>query len=70
MLAEERLGPDEVDADAEAAAGENRAPDFRLRGLVGAHGVESDVNEHAVSKAETDSPGMKPHQKERSDSTA
>jgi hypothetical protein len=46
MAAEDGLGSDEVDADAEGAAGENRASDFRLGGLVRAHGVESDVNEH------------------------
>ncbi len=46
LAAEDGLGSDEVDADLQGAAGENRASDFRLGGFVGAHGVESDVSEH------------------------
>jgi hypothetical protein len=40
------LGADEVDADGKLTAGEDRSPEFRLRRLVGAHGIESDVNQH------------------------
>jgi hypothetical protein len=37
-----------VDADVQAAAGENRASNFGFRSLVRTHGVESDVDEHLL----------------------
>ena len=45
QVAEFRLGADEMDADGEGLAGQDRPPDLGFRSFVGAYGVERDVNE-------------------------
>ena len=48
-VAQLRLGPDEVHAHGEGAAGEDRPANLRFRSFVGTYGVERNVDEHGGS---------------------
>ena len=48
QVAQLRLGPDEMDAHGQSAAGEDRPANLRLRSFVGTYGVKRDVDEHGA----------------------
>ena len=49
--AQQFLASNQVDADGQLTRGLNRSADLRFRGLVGSHGIDSDVSQHVEAAA-------------------